>query len=599
MKGLPLYLVCWATALLFGAVPNAIGQYYLTGTTLKNEKDPAPYVKMKLHSNGALHRSGSTGDFGIPSSRKTDTVTCWTDQFDTIVIALQSGIPNKIVMQSKAAIAKELLESGKLSSLTPMLANGDDAFYYSNMGETYAALVQNRFLKTAQHPQTGFSPNTNKASYANIRRFIENKSPVNPNAVRLEEMINYFSLHGAPPPADHQTFALQNSVTDCPWNPAHRLLIVHARAKTIDLQHIPPANLVFLIDNSGSMDMPNRMPLLKSAFSKLVETLRPQDKVTIVTYGGIAGLWLPPTPGHMKDSIRQSIETIEPGGATAGSGGIKLAYELAEKTALTGGNNRVILATDGDFNVGITQEKELEDLIKRYRETGIKLTCLGVGMGNLKDSKIEALAREGQGTYAYLDSEQEAEKVLVTELTQNLYSVASGTTVHINMNPAAVNTYKLLGYENRRGAVQSEQPMLVGGDIGSGFSINAVFEIAPGDTNLAKSKGLGSLTLQYIPAGAITIQKDSLLLKWNYLPLEQSSSAIRLITGLTLFGQMLRKEEATSHMLFQDLQTLVMQSIDNTQWQQVQLAQLIQKAVALQPQQQTEKNRKRHKKRAG
>ncbi|MCU0373883.1 MAG: VWA domain-containing protein [Chitinophagaceae bacterium] len=598
MKGLPLHWFC-SCSLLFGPATGVLAQYYLTGTTLKNQKDPAPYVKMKLHSNGALHRSGSTGDFGIPSSRKTDTVTCWTDQYDTIVVPLQSGVHNTITMQSKAAIAKEQLESGKLSSLTPMLAFADDAFYYSNMGETYAALVQNRFLKTAQHPQTGFSPNTNKASYANIRRFIENKSPVNPNAVRIEEMINYFSLHGAPPPAGNETFSIQNSITDCPWNPEHHLLIVHARAKTIDLQHIPPANLVFLIDNSGSMDMPNRMPLLKSAFGKLVETLRPQDKVTIVTYGGIAGLWLPPTPGHLKDSIKRSIENIEPGGATAGSGGIKLAYELAAKTALAGGNNRVILATDGDFNVGITQEKELEDLIKRYRETGIKLTCLGVGMGNLKDSKIEALAREGQGTYAYLDSEQEAEKVLVTELTQNLYSVAAGTTVHINLNPAAVHSYKLLGYENRRGALQSEQPMLVGGDIGSGFSINAVFEIASGDTALAKINGLGSLSMQYIPAGASMVQKDSLPLQWNYLPLGQSPPATRLIASLALFGQMLRKEEATSHMRYDDLISLVQSAADATQWQQVQLAQLIQKAAALQPPQQPERSKKRHKKRAG
>jgi Ca-activated chloride channel family protein len=598
MKGLSLhwFFIC---TLLLGPASEALAQYYLTGTTLKNQKEPAPYVKMRLHSNGALHRSGSTGDFGIPSSRKTDTVTCWSDQYDTIVVPLHSGVHNTIIMQSKATIAKQQLESGKLSSLTPMLAFADDHFYYSNLGETYAALVQNRFLKTAQHPQTGFSPNTNKASYANIRRFIENKSPVNPNAVRIEEMINYFSLHVAPPPKGNETFSIQNSITDCPWNPAHHLLIIHARAKTIDLQHIPPANLVFLIDNSGSMDMPNRMPLLKSAFGKLVETLRPQDKVAIVTYGGVAGLWLPPTPGHLKDSIKRSIESIEPGGATAGSGGIKLAYELAAKNAIAGGNNRVILATDGDFNVGITHEKELEDLIKSYRNTGIKLTCLGVGMGNLKDSKIEALAREGQGTYAYLDSEQEAEKVLVTELTQNLYSVAAGTTVHITLNPAAVHSYKLLGYENRRSALQSEQPILVGGDIGSGFSINAVFEIASGDTAFAKTNGLGSLSLQYLPVGANVIQKDSLLLQWNYRPFDESPPALKLIASLAMFGQMLRKEEATSHMTYKDLVSFVQSAIDTTQWEQLQLLQLIQKAAAQQPPQQPKRRKKQSQKRTG
>jgi len=561
-------------------------QYYHTGTTLLQDNQPAPHVKMRLHSTGALFRSGATGDFGIPSRHQVDTVTCWNDKTDTLILPLTSGRPNLLLMKEKAFLSKVRDERGRLSNLTPHLVTNIEQ-YYSGIGETYAALVENQFVNTISHPTTGFSPNCNKASYANIRRFLDNNTPVNPNAVRIEEMINYFSMNYAAHPASNKIFSIESRLTDCPWNSKLKLLFVNAQAKTINLSKIPPANLVFLIDNSGSMDMPNRMPLLKSAFSMLVNTLRDVDRVAIVTYGGAAGIWLPPTSGRYKDSILKSIQSIEVGGATAGSNGIQLAYNLARVNPVPDANNRVILATDGDFNVGLTAETELEDMIIQQRKTGVKLTCLGVGMGNFKDSKIETLARHGNGNYAYLDSEQEAAKVLVSELSESLYSVASDVTIHVKLDPQMVKRYKLIGYENRRTAINDENSFLVGGDIGSGFSLNTVLEVELADTSsayIAKNynRPIGELLMQYkIPGKDSIVQTDLHRFVINYEPLEETERSIRLNTAIIMFGQLLRKSGVAEYINLQKVLDLATGAFDPTKWQEGQLIDLIKKAQTL------------------
>ncbi len=587
MRSLPRFWIICSLEIGFILFPFAASaQYYLTGTTLIKENQPAPYVKMRLHSTGALFRSGATGDFGIPTRFKTDTVTCWNDKTDTLVMALISGTANMVMMPEKAFLSKARDERGRLSNLTPHLVTNVEQ-YYSGLGETYAALVENQFVNTISHATTGFSPNSNKASYANIRRFLDNNTMVNPNAVRIEEMINYFSPNCAPNPPPGKTFSIESRLTDCPWNPASKLLFVNAQAETLDLSKIPPANLVFLIDNSGSMDMPNRMPLLKSAFSMLVNTLRDIDRVAIVTYGGAAGIWLPPTPGHLKDSILKSIQSIEVGGATAGSNGIQLAYNLALANPIPGANNRVILATDGDFNVGLTAETELEDMIIKHRKTGVKLTCLGVGMGNFKDSKIETLARHGNGNYAYLDNEQEAGKVLVSELSENLNSVASDVTIHVKLDPQMVKRYKLIGYENRRTAINNENSFLVGGDIGSGFSLNTLLQVELADTSLAYitrnyNRPIGELLIKYkIPGKDSMDQTDLHRFVINYETLEETERAIRLTTAVTMFGQILRKSTEAVNTDLQEVLELAEHAIDQNKWQESQLVDLIKKAQSL------------------
>jgi Ca-activated chloride channel homolog len=560
---------------------DVFAQFYLTGTTLADSTQRLPFARMLLHSNGILYNSGSQGDFGIPSRNRTDTITCWYDGFDTIRQVVFHGTTNIIRLHPTVEKRKLDIEKGRLSNLIANYKN-EDFPYHSSTGESYPTLVQNQMVKTRDYPVTGLSPTTNKASYANIRRFIKGESRVNPNAVRIEEMVNYFSLACAPAPTGGATFSLESRITDCPWNPKAKLIVINSVARSLDFSRVPPANLVFLIDNSGSMDMPNRLPLLKSAFSMLVKSLRDIDRVAIVTYGGMAGIHLPPTTGIYKDSILAAINALEAGGATSGSSGIHLAYQLAIVNPIPGANNRVILATDGDFNVGLVSEKELEDMIIMHQKTGVKLTCLGVGMGNLKDSKIETLARHGNGTYAYLDDEQEAEKTMVHELTQNLYSVATNVTLHFSLNPDIIKSYKIIGFENRLGAVQSAHAHLVGGEIGSGFAMNAMLEIVLSDSSNAfitknYNKSLGKVTLKYHDIRG-PLQSDSMISKdivLNYLPISETERNIRLVAGIAYFGLLLKHKDFQTPKDFERLQLLTKDSINPQNPKQVELGEMI------------------------
>lgn len=589
MKFLPLQVKSLMLLCFVLASTNSKAQYYLTGTTFADSTKTLPYVKILLKSNGILYRSGATGDFGIPSSQKKDSIICWAEGFDTLKFALTHGQHTPVYLNATLETRKKENERGRLSNLTPNLVKYEEP-YISSSGETYPVLVENPFVPTDKYPVTGFSPNGNKASYANIRRFINSGSPVNPNAVRVEEIINYFSLSCTPPPLPGEVFSIESRVTNCPWNSGNKLLFINALARTLDFSKVPPANLVFLIDNSGSMDMPNRMPLLKSAFSMLVKSLRDIDRVAIITYGGIAGIHLPPTSGIYKDSILKAIDELEPGGVTAGSGGIHLAYQVATTNPIPNGNNRIILATDGDFNVGVTADKELEDLIVRYRKTGVNLTCLGVGMGNLKDSKIETLARHGNGNYAYLDNEQEAEKVMVQELTQNLYSVAGDVTIHANLNSKFIKQYKLIGYENRRGALYNENSFMVGGEIGSGFALNALFEITlPDSSNGFITQNydafLGDLTIQYLdPAKPDSgAQKVKHNLSLNYQPPGETDPKVRFITAAAAFGGYLKKSENFGSISLESIKEIAAGSANPQNRQQLEFISLVEKAITIYP----------------
>ncbi len=320
--------------------------------------------------------------------------------------------------------------------------------------------------------------NIDKASYSNIRRFINTNTPVPPDAVRIEEMLNYFNeAYSEPDPG--QLFKIKSVLTACPWNQENQLLFINVNSRKLNLDALPPCNLVFLIDISGSMDMPNRLPLLQSSFKLLVNNLRPKDTVSIVVYGGAVGIQLNATSGADKEKILKAIDELVPGGSTPGESGIKLAYDVAQNHFIKGGNNRVILATDGDFNVGAKTEDELDELISQKRQSGIYLTCLGVGMGNYKDSKIQTLAKKGNGNFAYLDNFPEAEKVLLTEFTQTLYAVADNVYMNVNFDPNYVSEYRLIGFDNKVGALNDSLSVIEGGEVGSGHSIIAAFEIIP------------------------------------------------------------------------------------------------------------------------
>ena len=314
--------------------------------------------------------------------------------------------------------------------------------------EGYDAIAENPFLTTAWAPRSTFSIDVDHASYSNVRRFIRNGQRPPRDAVRLEELINYFPYEQAAPKGDDPV-SIMTEVGVAPWNPTHRVVRVGLRGRPITDEALPPNNLVFLIDVSGSMMSDDKLPLLKSAFQLLVNELRPQDRVALVVYAGQAGVVLPSTPGSQKEVIREAIERLEAGGSTAGGAGIRLAYDVAKQNFMAQGNNRVILATDGDFNVGTSSDAELVQLIEERREHGTFLTVLGFGTGNVKDSKMEKLADKGNGNYAYVDDIMEARKVLVTEMGGTLVTVAKDVKLQIEFNPTRVGAYRLLGYENR------------------------------------------------------------------------------------------------------------------------------------------------------
>jgi Ca-activated chloride channel family protein len=368
-------------------------------------------------------------------------------------------------------------------------------------GETYSNLLENEFIEAKKFAETGFAVSIDKASYSNIRRFINMNSTVPPDAVRIEEMLSYFNF-GYNKPGRGEAFSFESHVTSCPWNKENNLLFLKVCARQVNMDLVPPTNLVFLIDISGSMDMPNRLPLLKSAFKLLVNNLRDKDTISIVVYGSTVGVWMQPTSGKEKLKIEKAIEDLVPGGATAGASGIETAYRLANKQFIKGGSNRVILATDGDFNVGQTSEEELEKMIAQQRQSGIYLTCLGVGMGNYKDSKLEILAKKGNGNFAYLDDQKEAQKVMVKELTQTLYSVADDAFLNIRFNPELVQKYRLIGFDNKVNAVADSSSEMEGGEIGSGHTLLAVIEFLPVTNNSTQSipvtkDGLAKVTLNF------------------------------------------------------------------------------------------------------
>ena len=345
--------------------------------------------------------------------------------------------------------------------------------------EEYDGIEENIFREALKNPLSTFSIDVDAASYSNVRRFINNGQRPPKDAVRIEELVNYFDYDYEQPKND-DPFAFHTEISTAPWNSKHKLVHIGLQGKTIPTEKLPPSNLVFLIDVSGSMDEPNKLPLLKSSFKMLIEQLRPQDHISIVVYAGAAGLVLEPTAGSEKRKILDALDKLQAGGSTAGGAGIKLAYEVAKKHFKQGGNNRVILATDGDFNIGESSNGAMERLIEEKKKDGVFLTVLGYGMGNYKDSKMETLADKGNGNYAYIDNITEARKVLVNEFGGTLFTIAKDVKLQIEFNPAKVKAYRLIGYENRM--LKNEDfnnDKKDAGDLGSGHTVTALYEIIP------------------------------------------------------------------------------------------------------------------------
>ena len=363
--------------------------------------------------------------------------------------------------------------------------------------EAYARIEDNRFLAAAANPLSTFAIDVDAASYSNVRRFLSQGSLPPVDAVRLEELVNYFS-YTYPDQTGRRPFAVSADVGPCAWEPQHRLVRIGLQARKMATRDLPPSNLVFLIDVSGSMQSEDKLPLVKQAFRALVQELRPEDRVAIVVYAGAAGLVLPPTSGADKSTILGAIDRLEAGGSTAGGAGLRLAYDVARENHLSEGNNRVILATDGDFNVGESSDAEMIRLVETRREEGTFLTVLGFGTGNLKDTKMEQMADKGNGHYAYIDSFREAHKVFVREFGGTLFTVAKDVKIQVEFNPARVQSYRLLGYENRLLAKEDfADDRKDAGEIGAGHAVTALYEIVPTDASPVAT-GDDSLTYQRV-----------------------------------------------------------------------------------------------------
>ena len=345
--------------------------------------------------------------------------------------------------------------------------------------EEYSHIRENGFRPVASAPLSTFSIDVDKASYANVRRFLNQGSLPPADAVRLEEMINYFT-YDLPEPRGEHPFSITTEVGAAPWAPQHRLVRIGIQGKRLRGERMPPSNLVFLIDVSGSMGEPNKLPLVKRSLRLLVDQLDERDHVSIVVYAGNAGLALPCTPGAERTRILNAIDNLEAGGSTAGGAGIQLAYRIARENFVAEGNNRVILATDGDFNVGASSEGELVRLIEQERRSGVFLTVLGFGTGNYADARMESLADKGNGNYFYIDNLMEGRKVFVEELQGTLFTIAKDVKIQVEFNPAEVASYRLVGYENR--ALRDEDfnnDSIDAGELGAGHTVTALYEIIP------------------------------------------------------------------------------------------------------------------------
>jgi Ca-activated chloride channel family protein len=467
----------------------------ITGKVTDNQGQPIPGVTVKVKgSNSPSTLTDPNGNYKIIIDQNSKTLVFSFIGYSTkeekigdrsiINIRMTEDLSSlqEVVVTGYGTSHDRVSKSVSMAAPSPMGYESKRSFERFNTNfntEAYLPINENGFKNVRNVPLSTFSIDIDNASYSNIRRFINMGELPPADAVRIEEMINYFKYQ-YPEPAGEHPFSVYTELAQCPWNKKHQLLQIGLRGKSIDKASLPPSNLVFLIDVSGSMSDPLKLPLLKSAFSLLINELRPQDRVAIVVYAGAAGLVLESTPGNRKEVILAAIDNLEAGGSTAGGAGLKLAYAQAERNFIKGGNNRIILATDGDFNVGESSNGGMEKLIEEKRELGVFITVLGFGMGNVKDDKMEIIADKGNGNYSYIDNLQEARKVLVREFGGTLFTIAKDVKFQIEFNPAMVKSYRLVGYENRLlNDEDFNDDTKDAGEMGSGHNVTALYELVP------------------------------------------------------------------------------------------------------------------------
>lgn len=485
----------------------------IKGTIVDQAGKPLSGTSIAEKGKGSGVLSGDDGRFQINVSKEKATLVFSHVGYTTQEIKLRDSLPLTVKMVPVNESLQEVMvmaaPKGKKRQLTTAKVAENEAIMdmamvsspagyngYTNYGkgyrerrspkfntEDYDKINEIRFLTAKDNPLSTFSIDVDAASYSNVRRFINYGQLPPAGAVRIEEMINYFKYNYPQPTGEHP-FSITTEISSAPWNKDHKLVLIGLQGKRIPVDNLPASNLVFLIDVSGSMGDVNKLPLVKASMKMLVDQLREQDKVSIVVYAGAAGQVLKPTAGSEKARIKNAIEKLEAGGSTAGGEGIRLAYKIANESFIKGGNNRVILCTDGDFNVGESSDDAMERLIEKEKNSGVFLTVLGYGMGNYKDNKMQKLADKGNGNHAYIDGINEAKKVLINEFGGTLFTIAKDVKLQVEFNPAVVQGYRLIGYENRMLAKEDfNDDKKDAGELGSGHTVTALYEIIPAGVN--------------------------------------------------------------------------------------------------------------------
>ena len=521
-----------------------------------------------------LQQVGNRGKISLFKRTKTRLILAAIVSMTALAIVFIPMYKNSYQMESESKSDMRLYKVSEESApVLPMVATDSrsDGFIMEENWNTeeYDRIVENGFINSMNNPLSTFSIDVDTASYANVRRFLRKGSLPYADAVRIEELINYFHYNYPEPTGEHP-FSINTEVSRAPWNKENLLVKIGLQGETISFDELPASNLVFLLDVSGSMNDSNKLPLLKSALKLVVNNMREQDSIAIAVYAGAAGTVLEPTSGTNKNRILEALENLEAGGSTAGAEGIKLAYEKAQENFKTHGNNRIILATDGDFNVGVSSNAELERLIEKKRESGIYLTVLGFGMGNYKDSKMEILADKGNGNYAYIDSILEARKVLVEEMGGTFYTIAKDVKIQIEFNPALIESYRLIGYENRVMANEDfKDDTKDAGELGAGHSVTALYELIPaGRTNQESDlkyqsseindKALTSDELMTVkfrykrPDSGISSLLE-LVVNNNIVDFESTSNDFRFAASVAQWGMLLRDSQYLGSTTFEQV----------------------------------------------
>jgi len=454
---------------------TSISAQTITGTVSNENSLGLPGVNVINKSTNSGTQTDYDGNYSI-KAEKGDILTFSFIGYKTKEIKVKDKKVINVSLEPDNAALNEVVATGYGIRIRGTSSLQSGAGYNT---ESYKEKNENIFKSVKNAPLSTFSIDVDRASYSNIRRMINNGQEIPKGAVKIEEMVNYFNYDYAGPKDDHP-FAIHTEVAKSPWNEQTKIAKIALQGKSIPTEDIPASNLTFLLDVSGSMNAPNKLPLLKSSFKILVNQLREQDRVAIVVYAGAAGVVLESTPGSEKIKILEAINNLNAGGSTAGGEGINLAYKIAQENYIEGGNNRLILATDGDFNIGASSDSAMKELIEEKRESGVFLTALGFGMGNYKDSKLESLAQAGNGNHAYIDSMQESRRVLGTEFGGTLHTIAKDVKIQVEFNPAKIQAYRLIGYENRLlNAEDFNDDEKDAGELGSGHTVTALYELIP------------------------------------------------------------------------------------------------------------------------